>query len=66
MNLEDVRTFAKSHRIKAMHGRRSITELIISIQTDKVNFDRFAAAPVGECNRAGCLLREDCLDAAHK
>ena len=39
MNWEDVRTVAKSHRIKPNHGHLSITELIKSAQTDQVNFD---------------------------
>ena len=63
MKLENVRSIAKSHSIKA--GHLSKTELIKAIQTEEGNFACFASAYSGECNQADCLWREDCFDAAH-
>ena len=62
MKLEEVRTIAKSHRIKPDH--LSKTELIKAIQTDEGNFDCFATAYDGECDQEDCLWREDCLATA--
>jgi hypothetical protein len=48
MKLEEVRTIAKSHRIKP--GHLSKTELIKTIQSGEGNFDCFATAHDGECD----------------
>lgn len=62
MELEQVRTIAKSHGINP--GKLSKTDLIKSIQTEEGNFDCFATAYAGECDQAGCSWREDCFEAA--
>lgn len=63
MKLEEVRTIAKSHRIKP--GHLSKTELIKTIQSGEGNFDCFATAYDGECDQVDCLWPEDCFASAH-
>ncbi len=61
MKLEVIRNIAKSHGINP--GKRSKIDLIKSIQTDEGNFDCYATAYDGECDRGDCLWREDCFGA---
>ena len=62
MKMEEIRSIAKSHGIHP--ARLSKAELIKSIQAGEGNFDCFATARNGECDQAGCLWREDCLNAS--
>lgn len=62
MKMEEVRTIAKSHKIKP--GNLSKKELIKMIQTVEGNFDCYATAYSGECDQVNCLWRDDCFDAS--
>lgn len=62
MQLEEIRTIAKSHSIHL--GKLSKIELIKSIQLEEGNFDCYGSASSGECDQFGCSWREDCFDAA--
>lgn len=53
MELEDVRSIAKSHGIKPDH--LSKTELIKVIQSEEGNFDCFGSAYSGVCDQQDCL-----------
>lgn len=60
MKMEEIRSIAKLHGINP--AKLSKADLIRSIQISEGNFDCFATACNGECDQAGCLWREDCLD----
>lgn len=60
MKMEEIRSIAKSHSINP--AKLSKTELIKTIQANEGNFDCFATASSGECDQAGCLWRDDCLN----
>lgn len=64
MKMEEIRNIAKSRGVHP--GRMSKIELIKTIQSDEGNFDCFATAYDGECDRMNCLWREDCFDAAQQ
>jgi hypothetical protein len=64
MKMEEIRSIAKSHRIKPDHLSKA--ELIKTIQSDEGNFDCFATAYSGECDQVNCIWREDCFAAALK
>lgn len=62
MNLEEIRTIAKSHSIKT--GRLSKISLIKTIQLGEGNFDCYSTATQGECDQGGCSWREDCFESS--
>lgn len=62
MKMEEIRSIAKSHSIKSAHLSKIV--LIKSIQAEEGNFNCFATAYGGECDRADCCWREDCFAAA--
>ena len=62
MKLDEVCSITKSHGIDT--AKLSKAELIESIQTGEDNFDCFATARSGECDRVSCLWREDCFNAS--
>lgn len=62
MKMEEVRTIAKSHKIKP--GNLSKKELIKMIQIVEGNFDCYSTAYNGECDQVNCLWRNDCFDAS--
>jgi len=57
MDIQEVRSIAKSHRIHP--GKHTKKELIKSIQRRQGNFDCFATALAGECDQQGCSWRAD-------
>jgi hypothetical protein len=62
MKLEDVRSIAKSRGIHP--AKLSKTRLIKTLQIGEGNFDCFATATAGECDRRDCMWRADCFEAA--
>ena len=62
MKIEEVRNIARSSGINP--GKLSKIELIKSIQIKEGNFDCFATAYNGQCDRVDCIWREDCFNAA--
>lgn len=62
MKMEEVRTIAKSHKIKP--GNLPKKELIKMIQTVEGNFDCYSTAYNRECDQVDCLWRDDCFDAS--
>ena len=62
MNMQEIRTIAKAHGVKA--GKLTKVKLVRSIQAAEGNFDCFATAADGFCDQQGCLWREDCFKAA--
>jgi hypothetical protein len=64
MKLEEIRTIAKSLRIKP--SNLSKTELIRKTQAKEGNFDCYATASNRECDQTNCLWRENCFEAANK
>lgn len=62
MNIEAVRTIAKSLSIKP--NKLSKTELIKTIQSEEGNFNCYGTALSGECDQVNCLWREDCFEAS--
>ncbi len=62
MNLEEIRTIAKSRSIKT--GKLSKTGLIKSIQAGEGNFDCYGTATQGVCDQGGCSWREDCFETS--
>ena len=64
MKLEDVRGIAKSKGVDP--AKLSKTRLIKTLQIREGNFDCFATAYGGECDRADCLWRPDCFDAVKR
>jgi hypothetical protein len=59
MDLSEIRSIAKKHRIKT--GKMKKDEIIRLIQRAEGNFDCFGSATSGECLQTGCLWRKDCL-----
>jgi len=62
MNMQEIRSIAKQHGVKA--ARLTKIKLIQAIQRDEGNFDCFATARDGYCDQDGCLWRADCFAAA--
>lgn len=62
MKLEDVRGIAMACGI--MPGNLFKTELIKTIQLREGNFDCYATAREGECDRHDCLWRKDCFEVS--
>ncbi|MSN24961.1 MAG: SAP domain-containing protein [Geobacter sp.] len=58
MKLEEIRTIAKKHQIKA--GRSNKMELIRSIQQAEGNPQCFNSDTSKVCGQQGCLWRGDC------
>lgn len=63
MKLAEIRQIARSHHLDARHLAKA--ELIRAIQRQEGNFDCFATAAQGNCDRSDCLWRQDCLSARH-
>lgn len=59
MKLREIKVIAKAKGIDARNLKKA--ELIREIQKSEGNFDCFGSAISGFCDRADCVLREDCL-----
>lgn len=64
MKLEDVRSIAKSRGIHP--AKLSKIRLIKTLQISEGNFDCFASASSGECDRWDCMWRHDCFESAKR
>jgi hypothetical protein len=64
MNMEEVRSIAKSHSIHT--GKLSKGALIKSIQLEEGNFDCFGTAVLGICDQLNCSWREDCFQSSRQ
>ena len=64
MNMQEIRDIARCYGVKS--GRLSKVRLIHAIQQVEGNFDCFATAGDGYCDRDDCLWRADCFEAAKK
>ena len=64
MNMQEIRAIARSHGLKT--SRLSKVRLVKSIQQIEGNFDCFATAVAGICDRLDCCWRGDCFDSAKK
>jgi hypothetical protein len=64
MKLAELRTIAKSKGVVPINLFK--TELIKTIQAKEGNFDCYATAYNGKCDRMDCLWREDCLEVSWK
>lgn len=64
MKLEQIRVIARSKGIANTNIFK--TELIKMIQTKEGNFDCYATATAGVCDRGDCCWRQDCFEAARK
>lgn len=62
MNMQEIRTIAKSHKIDAT-GLAKI-DIIHTIQRKEGNFDCYATTYDGVCDQMDCLWREDCFEAS--
>ena len=62
MKLEDVRNLAKTRGIHP--AKLSKIKLIKTLQIGEGNFDCFATASSGACDRYDCLWRADCFEAS--
>lgn len=64
MKVAEIREIARSNHI----GTRGLSkaDLIRAIQREEGNFDCYATATDGNCDRRDCLWREDCMAALHK
>jgi len=62
MKIQRVREIAREQGLDP--GQAGKAEMIKAIQIKEGNFDCFATAYEGVCDRAGCLWREDCFAAA--
>lgn len=62
MNMQQVRSIAKAHGIKA--SKLSKVALIRQIQRSEGNFDCFASDAQQQCDQTQCLWRSDCGKAA--
>lgn len=62
MKLDEIRTLARSQRIKP--GNLSKAELITTIQAQEGNFKCYGTAYNGKCDQTCGLWRDDCLDAS--
>ncbi len=58
MKLEEIKTIAKQHDIKA--GKMKKAELVRAIQQAEGNAQCFVTGTSSVCGQAGCLWREDC------
>ncbi len=64
MQIQEIRSIAKSLGVKT--SRLSKVDLIRQIQIAEGNFECFATAHEGNCNRQNCVWRDDCFTAAKK
>ena len=62
MTLQEIREIARSRGISP--GRRGKVDLIKALQSAEGNFDCFATATAGVCDRQDCLWRGDCLEVS--
>lgn len=64
MQMQEIRNIAKSLGIKT--SRLSKVDLVRQIQITEGNFECFATAVEGECDRVDCVWRDDCFTSAKK
>ena len=64
MQMQEIRNVAKSLGIKT--SRLSKVELVRQIQIAEGNFECFATAVDGYCDREDCSWRDDCFASAKK
>lgn len=64
MQVQEIRDKAKSMGLKT--SRLSKVELVRQIQSAEGNFECFATALDGICDRPDCVWRNDCFTAAKK
>jgi len=64
MHLQTIRKIAKQHGLETKSLGK--VELVRGIQKGEGNFDCFAKAYEGYCDRNDCLWREDCLTLSTK
>ena len=62
--MQEIRNVAKSLGLKT--SRQSKLNLIRQIQIAEGNFECFATAHEGNCDRTNCVWRDDCFTAAKK
>jgi len=62
MNMQEIRAIAKSHKVD-ITGMPKI-DIIRTVQREEGNFECFATAYDGVCDRTDCLWREDCFEAS--
>lgn len=64
MQMQEIRNMAKSMGLKT--SRLSKVNLVREIQIAEGNFECFATAQDGNCDRTDCVWRDDCFAAAKK
>jgi hypothetical protein len=65
MKIQQIREIAREHGVDPGKTTDKI-ELIRAIQHNEGNFDCFATAYEGVCDRDDCLWREDCFESARR
>lgn len=62
MNMQEIRTIAKSHKIDS--AGLSKIDIIHILQREEGNFDCYATAYDGVCDQLSCKWRADCMEAS--